>query len=166
MAFRDEFIVGGRELDRLLQTLPVKIEQNILRGAMRAGANPIKQEVIRRAPVDTGQLRASIRITSRSRRGQASASVKVGNAAAWYAHLIEFGTRNHEIKARLGGALGIGGKAVKKVMHPGIEGKPFIRPAADATIPDGLREVTKYIRKRLTNEGLNTRDTAPRDPEE
>lgn len=166
MASRDEVIAGGRELDRLLQTLPVKVERNILRGALRSGAVPLRDDVKRRAPIDSGQLRESVRITSRARKGQVSASVKVGNFVAWYAHLVEFGTRPHVIKARLGGALGIGGKAVRQVTHPGIQGKPFIRPAADATTPEAIREVTKYIRKRLTKEGLDAPDNAPRDPEE
>lgn len=162
---RDEVLQGGRELDQLLQTLPVKIERNILRGALRAGVVPIMKEVQARAPVDSGQLKASIRISTRTRKGQVSASVKVGNFVAWYAHLVEFGTKPHEIKARLGGALGFGGKVTKRVDHPGIQPRPFIRPGADASIPSALIEVPKYIRKRLTKEGINAPDPSPRSEE-
>lgn len=166
MASRDEVIVGGKELDRILQTLSPKIERNIMRGALRAGAVPLRDDVKRRAPVDSGQLRESVRITSRARKGQVSASVKVGNFVAWYAHLVEFGTRPHVIKAKAGRAMRVVGIVTREVNHPGITGKPFIRPAADATTPEAIREVTKYIRKRLTKEGINTPDNAPRDPEE
>ena len=137
-----------------------------MRGAVRAGTVPIRDEVKQRAPVDSGALRNSIRITSRARGGRVSASVKVGNREAWYAHLVEFGTRPHVIKSQPGRAMRFGGTTTAQVNHPGIIGRPFIRPGADASIPQGLREVTKYIRKRLTKEGINTPDNAPRDPEE
>jgi HK97 gp10 family phage protein len=166
MASRDEVIVGGRQLDDLLKRLAPKLERNIMRGALRAGTVPIREDVKRRAPVDSGALRNSVRTTSRARKGQVSASVKVGNREAWYAHLIEFGTRPHVIKAKPGRAMQFGGRITAQVNHPGITGKPFIRPAADATTPEAIREVTKYIRKRLTKEGINTPDNAPRDPAE
>lgn len=167
MASRDESIVGGRELDRLLQTLPVKAERNILRGALRAGAVVVRDEIRQRAPVDSGALRDSIRVTSRVRKGTVSASAKVGNRDAWYAHLVEFGTRPHVIlPRRQGGSMQFGGVRTRLVNHPGTQGRPFVRPAGDAATPKALAEVTKYVRKRLTRAGLNAPDPAPRDPEE
>lgn len=166
MASRDEVIVGGRQLSDDLQKLAPKIERNIMRGALRAGTVPIREEVKRRAPVDSGALRNSIRTTSRARRGQVSASVKIGNREAWYAHLVEFGTRPHVIKSKPGRAMQFGGRITAQVNHPGITGRPFIRASADAKTPEAVQDVTKYIRKRLTKEGINTPDNAPRDPEE
>lgn len=166
MSTNDQVIGGGRELDRLLQTLPVKVEKNILRGALRAGAVVIRDEVKQRAPVASGDLKKSIRVTSRTKRGQVSASVKIGSFSAWYAHLVEFGTRPHVIKAKPGRAMRFGGVTTAQVNHPGIAAKPFIRPAADASTAHALVEIPKYLRKRLTNEGINTPDTAPRDPAE
>lgn len=167
MATRDESIVGGRELDRLLQTLPVKMERNILRGALRSGAVVIRDEIKQRAPVDSGALRDSIRITTRYRKGTVSASAKVGSREAWYAHLVEFGTRPHVIlPRRQGGALQFGGVQTRLVDHPGTTGRPFVRPAGDVATPEALQAVTKYVRKRLTRAGLDTPDPSPRDPEE
>lgn len=162
----DQVIVGGRELDALLQTLSPKIEKNIMRGALRAGAVEIRDEIKQRAPVASGDLKKSIRVTSRTQKGRVSASAKVGDAKAWYAHLVEFGTRPHIIKAKPGRAMRFAGTTTAQVSHPGIAGRPFIRPAADEATPRALQEVTKYIRRRLTNQGINTPDTAPRDPAE
>lgn len=167
MAATDSEIVGGRELDRLLQTLPVKMERNIMRGALRSGAVIIRDEIKRRAPVDSGALRDSIRVTTRAKKGTVSASAKVGNRVAWYAHLVEFGTRPHVIvPRRQGGAMQFGGVETRLVQHPGIQGRPFVRPAGDSATPSALAEVTKYVRRRLNKQGLNAPDPAPRDPEE
>lgn len=167
MATRDQAITGGRELDNLLQTLPVKMERNILRAALRAGAAEVLQEVKQRIPVDSGQLAASARITTRYRKGTVTASVKVGNFVAWYAHLVEFGTRPHRITPReRGGALQINGTEVRSADHPGTRGQPFMRPAADASLGAAIAAVTARIRQRLTNAGINTPAPTPVDPEE
>lgn len=164
---RDEAIAGGRELDRLLQTLPVKMERNIMRGALRAGAVVIRDEIKQRAPIDSGALRDSVRVTTRYRKGTVSASAKVGDSRAWYAHLVEFGTRPHVIlPKRQGGAMQFGGVQTRLVDHPGIQGRPFVRPAGDAATPRALAEVTKYVRRRLTRQGLDAPEPLPVDPEE
>lgn len=161
---RDETISGGRELDDLLRTLPVKMHRNINRAALRDGAKVYLGDVQSRIPVDSGQLRASARITTRAKGDMVSASVKVGNSAAWYAHLVEFGTRPHVIKAKAGGALRFGSVEVKSVHHPGIAPHPFMRPTADAKFSEAVRAVEKGIRKRLTKQGLNVPAPMPSDP--
>jgi len=167
MATRDEAIGGGRELDNLLQTLPAKMERNIMRSALREGAKEVLDEVRQRIPVDSGQLAASARITTRYRKGTVTASVKVGNFVAWYAHLVEFGTRPHVIQPRRrGGALRINGAEVRSADHPGTRPQPFMRPAADASLGRAIEAVTRRIRQRLTNAGINTPAPTPADPEE
>lgn len=167
MATRDQTISGGRQLDDLLQTLPAKIERNIMRSALREGAKQVLEEVQQRIPVDSGQLRASARITTRYRKGTVTASVKVGNFVAWYAHLVEFGTRAHEITPRRrGGALRINGNEVRSADHPGTRAQPFMRPAADASLGPAIAAVTARIRQRLTQAGINTPAPLPADPEE
>ena len=167
MSARDENIRGGRELDDLLQTLPVKVEKNILRGAMRAGAKVMLAEVKQRIPVASGQLAASARITTRASKGRVSASVKVGNIVAWYAHLVEFGTRAHTIKPKeRGGALRFGGVTTGEVHHPGIAPRPFMRPAADSGMSAALAAVTAKVRERLTAQGLNSPEPLPPDDAE
>lgn len=166
MSPRDQVIVGGRELADELAKFSVKLEKNIMRGALRAGAVEIRDEVRQRAPVASGDLKKSVRVTSRVQKGRVSASVKVGNTKAWYAHFVEFGTRPHVIKAKPGRAMRFGGTTTAQVSHPGIVGRPFIRPGADEATPRALVEVTKYIRARMTKERLNQPDSAPRDPAE
>ena len=124
------------------------------------------REVKQRIPKDTGQLEASARITSRAKGDMVSASAKVGNFVAWYAHLVEFGTRPHTIRATPGAALRFGSVAVQAVRHPGIQGHPFMRPAAQAAFAESVRAVEKKIRERLTRQGLLTPPPLPPDPTE
>lgn len=167
MATRDDVISGGRQLNDLLQTLPEKMERNILRAALRAGAAEVLREVKQRIPVSSGQLQASARITTRYRKGTVTASVKVGNFVAWYAHLVEFGTRPHVIVPRNpGGALRVNGAEVRSADHPGSRAQPFMRPAADASLQPAIATITAKIRQRLTNAGIDNPEPVPLDPTE
>lgn len=154
-------IAGGAALDAMLKSLPAKIEKNIMRTALRAGARVFLDEIKSTIPVEHGDLRKSARITTRAGRGQTSASVKVGNRVAYYAQMVEFGTRPHVIKARPGSALNVNGREVKVVHHPGIRPHPFARPAADAKFSAAVMAVQAKIRERLTNLGIDLPDAAP-----
>lgn len=167
MSANDTNIRGGRELDQLLQTLPAKMEKNINRAGLRAGAAVLLAEVKQNIPVASGALRDSARITSRARGGSVSVSVKVGSFNAWYAHLVEFGTRPHVITPKNpGGALQFGGITTRSAQHPGSRARPFMRPALDTKLPEAIDAITKKIRERLSKQGLDVPAPAPMDPEE
>lgn len=177
----EKHIFGGQELAKLLQTLPVKLEKNIMRAALAAGARVIAQEAKANAPVGKpsnvaaekygaypGALRDSVRVTSRfTRDGKATASVKAGGKAkkgakVFYAHMVEFGTGQHLIRPRAKKALQMGGQIVRgEVMHPGVRPRPFMRPAADGKLAEATAAVTNYIRARLKTEGVDVPAPAP-----
>lgn len=161
MAARDENILGGRELADLLSTLPAKVEGNIMRGALRDGAKVLLPEVVRNIPKDSGDLAATARISTRNRKGQVSASVKVGNNQVWYAHLVEHATRPHVIRAKPGSALNVNGREVTRVEHPGTRGQPFMRPAIDTQFQAVIAAVQAGVRRRLTKRGIEVPDPTP-----
>lgn len=167
MSTRDTVIQGGRQLDELLQTLPEKMQRNVNRAGLRAGAVVLLDAVKQNIPVASGALRDSARITSRTRNGEVTVSVKVGNRVAWYAHLVEYGTRQHAIKPREpGGAMQFGGVTTRSVQHPGARAQPFMRPAVDLELPQALEAITAKIRERLTKQGLDVPAPVPGDAEE
>ena len=101
-----------------LDKLPAKIETNVARAAIRAAAKPFLDAARENAPVSSGRLRDSIRISSNTdkRGGMLTASVKAGRTTtkaqrakgvqdAYYAYMVEFGTKPHLIKGpvKLGG---------------------------------------------------------------
>ena len=151
----DQSIFGGRELDAFLQSLPVKTERNILRAALRAGANEFKKDAQAKVPVDEGDLRRSIRTTTRAKKGTVYAALKVGGKRAPHAHLVEFGTAAHKIMAKKGSALAFKGQAVREVDHPGARAQPFMRPAFDTGATSAITAVGAKIRERLTKENIN-----------
>jgi HK97 gp10 family phage protein len=148
-------IKGGAELQRFLNQLPVKVEKNIMRAALRAGANEIKEDAVQNVPVQDGDLKRSIRVSTRAKRGRVTASVKAGDKKAWYWHFVEFGTAAHTIKARNGKRLFFSGIFAKVVNHPGAKAKPFMRPALDNKANDAIRAVGRKISERLTKHGIN-----------
>lgn len=143
---------GLADLQTLLDELPAKIEANVLRGGLRAGAKVIEEEAKQAVPEASGALRDSIRVSMRSRRGIVQATVKAGGKKAWYAHLVEFGTARHWIKPKSRKSLLLAGLAREVVEHPGAKPKPFMRPAFDTKAQDAIQAMADYIKKRLPRE--------------
>jgi HK97 gp10 family phage protein len=173
-------VTGLAELQKVLDEFPAAMERNIMRGALRAGANVIAKEARRLVPVNTGQLRDSIRVSVRPfPGGKLVATVKAGgrfkvyasgkaikNAAyrtgkagggfdyhtPFYAHFVEFGTARHWIKPKSRKSLFIAGLLKELVDHPGARSKPFMRPAFDGKARAAIEAMADYIRTRLPKE--------------
>lgn len=142
---------GARELQALLDSIPAKIEANIVRGGLRAGAKVLLSAIKESAPVDEGHLVASVRISTSLRKGQVRVFVKVGDKKAWYAHFIEFGTQPHAMSAE--------SSDQERRLHPGARPNPFIRVAYDSNEQQALEAAISYMRNRLkTKHGLETPD--------
>lgn len=155
-------IVGGKELSEFLKTLPTKLERNVMRGAMRAGAKVVADEAKKNVPNRNGALKKTIRVSSRSKKGQISGSAKAGSKKVFYASWVEFGTAPHMIvankmflrfKAKDGRMV-----TTYSVNHTGAIAKPFMRPALDAKAIDAIKATGNYIKARMSKEGLNAPD--------
>jgi len=152
-------VKGLADLNKLLQQLPAKLEANVLRGALRAGAKVVMEDAKARVPVDTGQLRDGLKISTRSRRGVVSASVKATGKHSFIAPWIEYGVAAHQITARKGGWMFFGGMFAKSVDHPGMQARPFMRPALDGRAQAAVVAAAEYMKRKLsTKHGLDTAD--------
>jgi HK97 gp10 family phage protein len=147
-------VKGLDQLQKLLDTLPAKIERNILRSALRQGAKVVQTQAIANVPKQSGELRDSLKIGTRARGGIVTASVRT---KVFYGKFVEFGTAAHNISSKKGW-LSFGGIFAKSVAHPGAKPHPFLRPALDATASAAVVAVGEQIKKRLTKEGLDTAD--------
>jgi HK97 gp10 family phage protein len=174
-------IKGGAELQKFLDQLPAKMEANVMRSALRAGAKVIADEAKANVPVKDGDLRDSIKVSTRLSRGVVTATVKAGSKKAWYWRFVEFGTASHyisvqesekPINTRRGANFGkavsmttinrnvlrIGSRFIgPTVMHPGAKARPFMRPALDGKANDALEAVGEAIKKRLTKQGIDAK---------
>lgn len=173
MASGETHIAGLADLHKLLQELPAKVEGNVMRGALRAGqkvvADEAKSQLDAMGAVDSGDLKNSVRVQFRGKslkRGWVQVNVVAGNKAAWYSHLVEYGTASYytgngstvgkpyKIVSKKGklGALLFGGQVREEVTHPGIRPRPFMRRAVDVAQGPALQAVEAYIRTRLPKE--------------
>lgn len=147
-------VKGLRELDALLQQVPAKVERNVLRGGLRAGANVIKPVAQSNIRSQSGYLADSLRVGTKTRYGKVIATVRT---KVFYGPFVEFGTGPHSILARARSVLSVGGLFVASVDHPGARPHPFMRPAMDSQAQAAVVAVGEYIKNRLaTKNGLDT----------
>lgn len=118
---------GAEQARKVLRLLPKEIQEKVTRAAVGEIAEETRNEVIRRTPVDTGELIGNI-VASRGRvrRGQAKASVSV-RSDSFYWRFLELGT-------------------VK------LAKRPFIRPAFDVLAASIEAVITRYLPSRVNRE--------------
>lgn len=154
-------VTGLKELAQFLDELPAKIQKNIMRGALRAGMKVVQEEAKSTAAFadKTGQLRAGLKIGTKSKGGAVTASLSAKGKHGYIARFIEYGVKTHTIKAKNGGALAFGGGVFQSVDHPGISPHPFLRPALDGQAQNAVIATAEYMKDRLaTKHGLDTAD--------
>jgi HK97 gp10 family phage protein len=145
-------VTGLAELQAFLDQLAPNVEKKLMRGALRAGFKVTLDRAKSGVHSVSGELAASLRISTSARGGVVKATIKAGNKQAFYAHMVEFGTKAHAIAAKGGGAISFGGHEYKKVEHPGARMRPFMRPALDAATGDALPAVAAYLQGKITKE--------------
>jgi HK97 gp10 family phage protein len=146
---------GLSELQTFLNQLPAKVEANILRGGLRAGAKPVRADVVANAPVKTGEYRDGIKISTSNRGGVVKARVRATGKHAFLGPWLEFGAAAHKIVAEKDKSLVFGGLFADAVNHPGVTPRPHFRPALDRQAAAALTTTGEYIKKRLTKQGLD-----------
>ena len=173
-------VKGLSDLQRFLDELTPKMEKNVMRGAMRAGARVVLPVAKSNISQVSGALAKSLKAGSNARGGTVTGYVRT---RLYYSKWVEYGTRPHIIKVRPEdrpsrmtrrgerafsirtinrmverGSLVIGRNFVgASVDHVGARPKPFLRPALDTQAGAAVVAVGNYIKDRLaTKHGLDT----------
>jgi len=176
-------ITGLDELFNAFDTLPDKIADNIMRGAMRAAAKPVLEEAKRNVNVQWGTLESSLKIGTKREKDKVTAKVYAPGFQGFKALWLEYGTKAHFLlvpdeqkatnvsRSRKAGQIVkestttfnrrfavIGGKIVSGMLkHPGSRPFPFLRPALDSKASDAVMAAALYIQNRMkTKHGLET----------
>jgi HK97 gp10 family phage protein len=151
-------IKGLADLQKFFDQLPAKVEANILRGALRAGIQPVQADAKMRVGHVSGLLRDGLKISTRRKGGIVYAVLRSTGKHGFIAHWIEYGTAPHLILSRLKNWLSFGGQFFRRIDHPGIKNPiPFMRPALDTQAQTAVIAAAEYMKKRLaTKEGLDT----------
>jgi hypothetical protein len=160
---------GREEVSAYFAAAPAKLI-NVLRGAGRAGAAVISDEIKANTPSDA--VRDGVRIRTKTSDGRVvvTIDVKPGWARAvgtW----LEYGTAPHFIsvddsqrngmsvgrvnKSHKAGSIVIGGQFVgATVFHPGARAHPTFRPALDLRESDAVAAAQGYINSRISRAGI------------
>lgn len=148
-------IKGLAEMDQALTAFPTRVQRAMLGKSLRAAAKVVQAAARANVPVETGTLRRALAVRSLKRNGTASkmgvgirsikrsfanssANRRQGRAgkvylvpAAYYGRYLEFGAKRHPIVARGKVLAGNGRIFGKKVNHPGVTPRPFLKPALE-----------------------------------
>jgi HK97 gp10 family phage protein len=150
-----EFSISGadgfEDFANEIEDLRDDLERAIDRGVERT-AIQVERSAKQNAPVDTGNLRASLRF-----RQRALGSYAVGTNVE-YAPDVEFGTEPHVIEPDTKEALKFeteDGETVfaSRVEHPGTPAQPYLRPALqehESDIADNIQEeIERLVDRRF-----------------
>lgn len=132
-----------------------------IKAEMEAVASEIVSMMKSLAPEQSGDLRDSIgwtwgkrpkysqvmAVAKASLAGEMTITIFAGNSKVRYAHLVEFGTAPHVIKAQEGKALGKGGIFGSEVHHPGATAKPFFYVSWRANKKKARSRIARATRK-------------------
>jgi len=165
-------VEGGEKLAKMFAHLKGEVRKNIAKKALKAAVKPVIAAAKARVPKRYGALRQSIGSIEKKypsnvvvtvvgpRRGHKSKlrdklsakGIKVEPAN--YAHLVEFGTKPHNIevtRARMN-AFGFISRVKHTIKHSGAKPKPFMRPAWDANKGNMFNIMAKVIEDEVFKE--------------
>ena len=120
-------IEGMEELKKQLKKLDRRVRNNIVRSGMRAGASLVRREARSRVPVDTGNLKKNIKVSSRKRGEKITAKVYI-HQDGFYGRFIELGE------------------------NPNQPARPFLRPAIDENQAQIIQAMKTKMWQRIRKE--------------
>ena len=147
---------GFDDLDAVLAGLGPKLGPKAVNQVLNKAIKPLvkrAKQLSSNADV-TGETTRSIGVLNNRKAGSITAGPRRGNGyKGFVAHLLEYGTAPHVIRAKAaGGLLHFAGTYAPEVQHPGIAAQPFMRPAADATLPQVIEGVKDGFREIIVSE--------------
>ena len=134
--------------DELLTRLPLQLRGKYLKQGVRAGLGVVRKKARQLVPTPgypgdkpgLKPLRDTIGLAVRDYGETIFGVVGPEYPAGAHGHLVEHGVKPHVVKPKRKRALAFeaGGEDVirSQILHPGMEGTPFMEPAADSTVND------------------------------
>lgn len=177
-------VKGMDGVKQFLRSLPAKLESNVLKGALKAGADVIAEAA--RENCHSDDVRAAIKTSAKVADHRVTAKIEIKGEGAYKAVWLEYGTSAHFIsvddsvrEGRTVGRINRQGKAAKKagsvgpaatlvingkpvgetVWHPGARPHPFLRPALDLHEEQALAAMRGHIVQKMTKAGIETADS-------
>ena len=128
-------VTGSKELDDALEQFELKVRRKILKQTIRRASRELLADAKANAPVDSGDLRNSIKLrvkkVNKRNKSEVGMMVLTGDQLfkgdQFYAAFIEFGAPGHKPYGKGDKYTGIGNNL--------LEPKPYLRPAMDKNEP-------------------------------
>ena len=151
---------GARELGQALKAFPTKMQNTVMRGAVRAAAKPVQDEARLQAPKNTGEYAKGIKTKTSVTFDRAVATVRTTGRHGYLANWLEFtGAAPHEVVPKRGKGKVLSLQSVGEdvafasVKHPGMKPQPHLRPALDTKSNAALSAMGNRIRRFLSGQG-------------
>lgn len=145
-------LTGTQEVRAALLQLEEKVAKRIARAALKAGAEPMLHAARSKAPVDTGDLVESLKISTGKKKGKLVARVQTKSGdykgKTFYGSFIEYG--HYAGPRNLGNA------------RKWIEPRPFLRPAFDENKDRSAGIVVEALRTGIDKEAKRVARKAAR----
>lgn len=153
-------VQGMAELERNLKEFPAVVSAKWVNGGLRSGISKIYDKAVSLVPVRTKTLQQSIRI----RRGKKQSdddkrdyfliagNRKKGGGGAFYAHMVERGTKKHAITPQVKKAMAWENVRTT-VMHPGTTATRFVERSFQDQGQQAVIVFGNYIRNKLQKSG-------------
>lgn len=144
-------IRGLKELQRALKELPKRVGNKVVRNATRAGAQVIRIEAQKnlasRAKASPESIKSVIEQVATKGRIRQGAIFHVGaKSSRFWLNILEQGAAPHVIRTKKKKVLSSGMTVYgKRVNHPGIRPRPWLRPAFDAHQAEALGVIGKEL---------------------
>jgi len=137
---------GTQDVIRALQRHGKDVDE-ALGNILLAAAGVVGSAIEAKAPGNIGE---DI-VIAEPQRERKRVKVAVGPSdEKWYARYAEFGTRSHQVAARVAKALQVGPDTFRKrVTVSGVQARPFMRPAADESEARALAAAGEELGKLL-----------------
>lgn len=145
---------GRNRVRRVLARIPEEFRAEIAQSIERT-AKAIVEDAKARVPVETGTLKAAMdyRVAKNGLTATLGIRRKTAKRDAFYGHMVEFGTRAHQVKVKSKRIL-MDGKAGKvfgaRVTIPALPARPFLTPAFEAAKPAGVADIRAAVKSALT----------------
>ena len=157
---REGFVIeGAEELEAKLKTLPVKVQQDVVRKAVRAAQNVLVKAArddagtLPTSPLTGGTMRALLRThivpkVAKKQKGSYSIHVQMRSGVEEFYHTSEKTGATSYIPA----AIEYGHGSTKE-----LAARPFLRPAARRTIRERIRVLTRELANGILREAIKGR---------
>jgi HK97 gp10 family phage protein len=163
-------ITGARELERALELLPKRVQERVLKNAVRAGGRIIQAEMIVRAPEGheparrQGRLKKNIKVTALPAVSVSAFTVSVHSGRAFWGSFDEFGAKASVARGKLTRKGGKGSK--RAVLFDKRTGqffgkrvgarlaRPWARPAFEAKKFAALDAIGKSLGRGIEREAI------------